>query len=320
MAIDSPIFIIGVGRSGTTLIQSMLNAHSKIAFPTETHFVRYYLADKKRHQILFKDQIEDLFTIIKQDKDLQRLNFDLEELFSTNRNSIQTLTDFYDLILKTYLDLQNKAIIGDKDPKNLEFLHIIKKIYPQAKILHIIRDPRDVIISRLKADWTKNKNVIYHSLIYSIQYQKAKKDGIRLFGDNYFDFHYEDLITEPENQLQEICHFLNINYEPSMLNYYKNASDIIKGDEVKWKEKCFKPVDKTNLNKWKQKLSKENVFNIQEITKPVFCTNKYDIQSVAQIPFFHKIKVLLIKLCFPFINGLYDVFYKNKYLKIRKYL
>ena len=93
-----PIFIIGVGRSGTSLLQSMLNAHKDISFPPETHFIRYYLIKKYNYDNVKNKLLED--------ENLKKLNLDLIELV----NASNSLRDFYVSLLKSYINRKNKRI------------------------------------------------------------------------------------------------------------------------------------------------------------------------------------------------------------------
>ncbi len=317
MKIKKPIFIIGVGRSGTTLIQSMLNTHSMITFPPETHFVRNHLANQKEHQILSKGKYEEFLNILTNDGDLAKIDLDIKKIFNKETKKI---TELYYSVLKTYLEKQNKQFIGEKDPKNLEYLKIIKSTFPDAKILHIIRDPRDVILSRVKADWTKYKSKRYHSLIYRLQYDKAIKDGKTIFDENYFSFQYEKLITDPESMLRKICKFLEVEYESGMLSFYKQSSDIIKGTEQKWKEKCFTPVDGKNLNKWEKKLTDKEIYYIQKITTPVFKEGLYDRKKVKKPGLFVRINTFFIRMSLIFLKPLYHLYYDIKYFQVKRFL
>ncbi|MFW6008409.1 MAG: sulfotransferase family protein, partial [archaeon] len=256
--IDQPIFIIGVGRSGTTLLQSMLNAHSKIIFPPETHFFRNYIANPKVNKNLLNENLKWFKNKLFNDENLLKLDIDLENIFDLlMEQSNFSLINFYKRILMKYSENQNKTIIGDKDPKNIENLKEINKYFPQANILHIIRDPRDVLLSRMKAEWSKDRHYFLHIMAYREQLRFGRNWGPKLFQENYHELFYEELIENPRKELKKITNRLNINYDEKMLYFNKKADEIIKGEETKWKKNCFKPVMKSNKNKWKKNLSKK---------------------------------------------------------------
>ena len=152
-----PIFIVGVGRSGTSLLQSMLNVHKDISFPPETYFIRYYLIKKYNYDSVKNKLIED--------KNLKKLNLDLVDLV----NASNSLKDFYVSLLNSYVNRKNKHFAGDKDPKNVECLRVIKENFPYSLIIHIYRDPRAVIASRIKAKWSMSRPFWQQLLAYKAQ-------------------------------------------------------------------------------------------------------------------------------------------------------
>lgn len=277
--IDKPIFIIGVGRSGTTLIQSMLNAHQNIAFTPETHFIRNYLANKEVRKKVKNKDYEFLRNKINSDESLAKLDFNYDVLIDKFKKNELKLEAMYKEILARYAESKNKEIIGDKDPKNIEYLHDIKKYFPDAYIIHIIRDPRDVMLSRMKADWSKGRPLWLHALTYRVQMKKGRKDGERLFGDSYFELNYEDLIANPENVLIKVCEFLSVNYDKNMLRFNQKADEIIKGEEKKWKDKCFKPVISNNKNKWINQMKKNQVLLTEYICCIAFTDLGYELSD-----------------------------------------
>lgn len=317
--IKKPIFIIGVGRSGTTLLQSMLNSNSKIAFTPETHFIRKHIANVKEHCLFKYNKYQILKNIFIKDKYLNRINIDA--LIKNKLKMLNNLSEFYDLFLSNYLVKKNKKYIGDKDPKNLEYLELINNLYPEARIIHIFRDPRDVVLSRLKVDWSKNRGVYSHAITYQIQYKKARQDGFNFFKDNYYEIQYENLITNPLDELSNLCSFLNIPFGKNMLEYYESSNEIINKDEANWKNECFKPLQTDNLNKWKNNLSQKELYLIEKICKSLFLDKKYSNSSKSKTV--HPIiKLIFIFMSLPvrFIDLLYNFYFKIKNQLIIKYL
>ncbi len=274
--IDRPIFVIGVGRSGTTLLQSMLNAHSQIAFPPETHFVREFLASPKMQGAVRQRKFRPIVERISQNESLGKLGVDLDSICTTliDRDEF-TLEKFYKHILAEYGSRAEKPRIGDKDPKNLEHLHEIHALFPDACVIHMIRDPRDVILSRTKAKWSKHRRFLTHVFTYEAQIQKARRDGSRLFGSEYTELLYENLISDPASILRELCESIGVEFEDGMLSYYETADQVIQGEEADWKENCFKPILSGNLGKWKSELPDDQVHHIESLCGTPFAEFGY---------------------------------------------
>ena len=190
------IAIVGVGRSGTTLLMSMLNAHPEIAFPPEFHYINQHLARKPNAPI------EEAISRLQNDSRFQRLQIDLEDVIRPFRGGqLFSMAELYKAILRYYATAQNVNIIGDKAPKYVEYLPTIKQIFPDAKIIHLIRDPRDVYLSRTKADWSAERTDVLQHLAYRAQYDLGCHQGEKLFGNNYIPIQYENLLTQPETEL-----------------------------------------------------------------------------------------------------------------------
>lgn len=294
------IFIIGVGRSGTSLLQSMLNSHSKIAFLPETHYLRNYLA---KYEVVSGRKLNKIISDIKNDKYLNRLRFKLEPLINKciNNNSFSVLK-FYKEILELYKNIKNKKHIGDKDPKNIEYFDTIKKYFPDSYVIHIIRDPRDVVLSRLKAEWSKNRSLLIHSLIYEEQMNIAIRKGPELFGDRYIEVKYENLITDAKKTLRKLCKHLVIEFEEGMLEYMHNSGDIVAEDEKEWKKNVFKPVIKNNYRKWEKNMSLKNLYVVQEICKESMRNNGYYIKTLKR----NKYKESLYKI----IKNIFSILFR----------
>lgn len=298
----------------------MLNAHSEISFTPETHFLRKHIANLKEHKLFQGGNYKSLKKEFHNDPDLNRLEIDITPLID-KLDEVSSLIDFYDLVLYSHLHSKGKKYIGDKDPKNLEHLSQINQIYPNAYIIHIIRDPRDVILSRLKAEWSSNRGKTIHSITYHLQYNKASSDGRKLFKNHYYEIHYEDLITHPEKTLSCLCDFLGVRFENNMLEFYQSSNEIIKGRETSWKKECFKPVKKDNLNKWKESFSSKETYLIEKICFSVF-KDKTDKYQTSQNTVYLKTKIItfFIRICLPFTSYCYNLYHKIKNCLLKKYL
>lgn len=259
---DKTIFLTGVGRSGTTLLQSMLNAHPEICFAPETHFVKNYLVPSLTGKVKFNN--ENLAHKLALDKDIARLDMDWKALLDqTTITCSGCVINFFKALFSAYIAKFNKPHFGDKDPMNAPFIPHINKAFPNAYLIHIIRDPRDVILSRMKSDWGKYTPFFKHVSEYQSHIKKALDDGMKCFGDRYIEVFYEKLLDDPEGELQRICSVLGVNYSSDMMQYHEKSDDLVFGDEKAWKENVFKPVMKGNTQKWKKELSPTQVAKIE---------------------------------------------------------
>lgn len=260
-------FLVGVWRSGTTLLQSMLNSHPDIAMPPESHFVQKYVAPQVRSSNTPVPPMAELADILGRDEHLSRLNIDpLQALlpFQEGERSFSYAALFQEY-LKIYLKRTGKSIIGEKDPSNSEYLEEISQAFPDAYIFHIIRDPRDVALSNMKRRGGKNRALIQIVYGYRRILRNVRFKGPELFGDRYTELRFEDLVTYADQQLKPLCAQLDVSYHPSMLNYMDKAKEIVTEDEMAWKGNVFKPPMKENIGKWRAGMKRWQVCFVEEI-------------------------------------------------------
>ncbi|WP_179133949.1 sulfotransferase family protein [Halobacillus massiliensis] len=301
--IDKPLFIVGVGRSGTTLLQSILNSHENITFTPETHFFRFYLGNQKKSKVNKKKIIKE----IEEDRYFQRLKIDtrkiLEDYKSTNS---MRLIDVYKRLLIDYANSQEKMYVGDKDPKNIELLHLIKKYFPGAIIIYMVRDPRDVIVSRMKAEWSRGRSIYAHIFAYKAQSLLAKKYGQMLFNENFIKVSYEKLLKEPESILRPLCEHLGVEYTNTMLKFQQSAKNLVSDDEMQWKKESIGPLLKNNTGKWKGNLSKYYLSLIEQTLKKSFIDERYTPSySFKNINIFQFINIKFLEIVYSIFSRLY---------------
>ena len=248
-----PLFICGVGRSGTSLLQSMLNAHPDVCFPPETHFFRRYVAgaESRRWELVGR---ETLVAQLRSDQDFARAGIEAESLFDSHGGPLD-LVEAYRRVLRSSALARGKTRVGDKDPRHLDFLPELAEAFPGALVLHVVRDPRDVLLSRTLASWSARRPWWTHPLVYHEQVRRGRQQGHLLFGDNYVEICYEELIAEPESVLYRICNHADLAWDATMLEFSASATQLVDPSEMSWKKETLGPLLRGNAGKWKSGLT-----------------------------------------------------------------
>lgn len=278
----------------------MLHAHPEIKFSKETHFVKRYILPEYEKGILKRFEAKKIFNDALNDDLLQEYlpeAISFEEIFDGKDDDELYMACLFNCLFKD----EKVRFIGDKDPLNTILLPVIQKAFPRAKVIHIIRDPRAVISSRIKANWSTNKDVIWHSAEYSFTISKAIEDGRKLFGSNYIELRYEELVTSPENVLKDICSFLGLDFNPEMLAFYKaSSSELIRSQEMQWKAETLKPLEQKNLEKWKEELSENDAKIIESALSNEMKMLDYDFQTdtILGLSLLKRIQFRVIKFLF----------------------
>ena len=287
------IFIVGVGRSGTSLLQSMLHSHPSIRFLPETQFLRNYVLTKKK----FKNT--ELLDSIKYDPKFNRYKLNKGKLKNTS-NPLH----LYKSIIDQYSD-HSITYVGEKDPRMIDYLPRLKNYFPKAKVLHIIRDPRDVVLSRTKAEWSKKWPFFLHAYLYNAQLERGRNLGKICFAENYNEIYYEQLIDQPKETLIKICKFLDIPFNPEMLNFGKHAKGLVDEKEIAWKKETLGPLLNKNKEKWKKELTDYQIRLIQMSCKKNFTKHPYQLEKLNLKTinrfniFLHKIGSFFFKEIYP---------------------
>lgn len=266
------IFIIGVGRSGTSLVQSMLNSHPAIAFFPETQFLRKYIW--RRHR--WKNTSHFLDTL-NNDPEYNRIGFTCTGEFASPE-------EYYDKLSATFLERQEKSIIGDKDPRNIEFVDNLFSLFPSSTIIHVIRDPRDVVLSRTKAQWSRRWPFFLHVFIYETQILRGLEMSSSLPTRSIIEIRYEELLTRPQKVLSSITQSLRIPYDDAMLSFQKSASELMHPAERQWKKETLQPLITDNTAKWVRSMTAFQVALIETICEQSMIRNNYKIHKPKVTP------------------------------------
>ena len=227
-------FVIGVGRSGTTLLRLMLDAHPDLAIPPETHFLPALIE-------LFeggRPSADELVAAVETHpgwRDFGLSKAELRAAFSPAVASDDTqateetldaggaIRAFY----AAYAARHGKPRWGDKTPVYIESIARIGGVLgDQARFVHLIRDGRDVAVSRGARAVKRGREATparEEAQTWKRRIEGARKQAKAV--EHYLELRYEDLIADPEAVLRQVCRFTEIEFHPAMLAYHERASE-----------------------------------------------------------------------------------------------
>jgi hypothetical protein len=282
--LNSPIFIVGCGRSGTSLLTGILGNHRNIyRIKNETHFFRdlkpkiYTLCNYFERKQDFEKLVLSILTIFEKGfwniyDDVRKERFSnnivqlSNEIKSTNEFiNIKNKTDAFNLCTNFLTIKENKKRWLEKSPGHIRTVSRILKEYPEAKIIAIYRDPRAVYCSWKYSDFFRN-SAMNNIIVFTFIWKLAVKIGEHLLTTLSMQYHqlkYEDLISNPEDKIKEICDFINEPYEPEMLKNIKVFNSSFEADN----QKSGICKDLTTTTKWKELLTKSEIIFIDLLTK-----------------------------------------------------
>jgi hypothetical protein len=244
----SPVFIVGMPRSGTKLLRGLLNNHSEISLLSiETEFLPFWANNWSSwgggDTAWSYDTFQKFYGIVTKlpyflykKKHKQCIAPDI--WYQSCESFL--VSGVFEALARHDANAQEDMIWGDKSPGYIRHIPLIKQLFPDAKIIHIIRDVRDYCLSINKA-W--GKNMLRAAQRWTDDVAKARQDGM-LLSQNYMELTYEALLEDPENILKRLCAFLDVLYDDNMLilqrptENYGDAKDktiIVSGNTGKWK-------------------------------------------------------------------------------------
>ena len=224
---DDPIFILGLPRSGSTLIEQILSSHSLI------------------------DGTQELPNIMAISRDIKLI--DPNNGYPNNLMDIDT-SSFNDFGQK-YIDetrwaRSSKPFFIDKMPNNFVHIGLIKLILPNAKIIDARRNPMDACFSCFKQYFAKGQHFTYDLddiARYYKDYLRLMDFWNELFPGEIFTINYEDVINNPNKKIRELLNFCNVEFENSCLDFHKSKRPV----KTASSEQVRQPMYKTGLGYWK---------------------------------------------------------------------
>jgi len=281
-------FIVGVTRSGTTLLRLMLDAHPEMAIPPETHFVPALIKATRKRGVT----CEEAHAIVTGHRQWGDFNLDsgalLERYCALDRIDPETtIRAFFEL----YAEGQGKPRWGDKTPNYVKRMKQIDRWIPEARFIHMIRDGRDAALSRFKRILKDPPptGVVAERWVRKIE--GARADGAEL---EYIEVQYEALVRDTEPELRRIAEFLELPWDDAMLHYYERAEERLaemhrdlpgaEGQPLRPADHrkeahvlTSKPPDPSRLARWRQEMDPADVAAFESVAAPLLLELGYEV-------------------------------------------
>jgi Sulfotransferase family len=215
-------FVVGMNRSGTTLLRMMLDAHPRLTVPPETHFVPDLIKALKQPGAT----PDDALAAIKSHREWGDFGFSDAEALGW-LEGLEPLTpgaavrSFYE----AYAAREGKPRWGEKTPAYVTKMRLIERALPEARFVHVIRDGRDVALSVLDRT-VRDYTAADVARRWERKIEKARAMEPKL--SHYLEIRYEDLILDTEPTLRRICEFVELDFDPAMLEYHERAPERLK--------------------------------------------------------------------------------------------
>lgn len=287
---QSPIFIIGNPRSGTTLLRLMLTCHRDIVIPPECGFAVWWYEKYRKWTNDYTDQqMEEFLCDLFNSKKFETWNLNkglLKEFLQEKKTS--TYSELVSSVYEFYAGTRKKGFKrwGDKNNFHLNHVDAIFNLFPGAQFIHIIRDGRDIAcsykdvagsiykspyapqlpagVSEIAKEWVDNINRI--------------RESFNAVGwDKVIEIRYEDLVSFPEETLKKICSFLNEEFDMAMLDFHllNREQGLEPRDLLEWKSKTLQSVTTSQMGRYKRCLTDAEIRIINDVAAEILTVYNY---------------------------------------------
>jgi hypothetical protein len=265
------VFIVGCARSGTTLLQRIVDAHSRIAITPEMHWITDHFRDRKWLGPQGRVMPEQVADMVQQQRFLQ---------FEFSREQFQGLLGggepvsyraFLEGIFALYGKIKGKRLVGNKTPNYVRRIPTLHALWPEAKFVHLIRDGRDVCLSVLNwnhahrtagrySTWAEDP-VSTTAFWWERKVRLGRQGGQALRRGLYCEVRYEDLVSRPADICAKLCDFLGVPNDHAMLRFHEGRSPTEPGLDA---GHAWRPIT-PGLRDWRSQMPSEDVERFETV-------------------------------------------------------
>ncbi|HET6682149.1 MAG TPA: sulfotransferase [Gaiella sp.] len=270
-----PVIVLGVRRSGTTLLRVMLDRNPTLAVPDESYFVPQ-LARRHRTPVdpmAFVEDLRRLPTLVEWGLSPDALVPRLREDMATGE-AIGT-------VFSAYAAERGKERWGDKTPLYMQHLGLLERLFPDARYVHLIRDGRDAALSFLSVPeglmtegWGHPHDAQGYACQWATEVRAARRLGARVGPDRYLELRYERLVAEPEAVLREVCGFAGLEFDAGMLDYVGRTDSALKAHQQRLNE-----PPRQGVRDWRTEMAPDDVRAFEGVAGSVLGELGYDVET-----------------------------------------
>lgn len=278
-----PIFIGGLDRSGKTLLRLALSLHPRIFITKRTDLWRYFY--NRYGNLSRAENFERCLQDILHYKHIRPLDPDAARIRREFQKGEPTYGRLFALVHQHHAEAIGKPRWGDQSESVEEYADEIFAAYPAAKMVQMIRDPRDRLATS-KAHWRHGRGKVGASIGRWLHSIALAERNLRLYPDRYRVIRYEDLVSHPEQVLAEVCEFLGETYFPQMLNI-GHARQV---EEESGISRSTEPAPGCGdfltdfIGLYLQRLTKSEIAQIQFLAKQKLHTWHYGLEKILFSP------------------------------------
>jgi sulfotransferase family protein len=274
-AAGPPVIVLGVRRSGTTLLRVMLDRNPELAVPDESYFVPQ-LARRHRGVVdpdAFLDDLRRLPT-------LAEWGLEPDAVAARLRPGMPA-GEAIAAVFATYAAERGKPRWGDKTPLYMQHLPVLERLFPDARYVHLIRDGRDAALSFLSVPaglmtegWGHPRDARGFACQWATEVIAARVLGARVGPSRYLELRYEALVADTEAALRAICAYADLVYDPGMLDYVGRTDSARKAHQQRLNE-----PPRAGVRAWRTEMSDDDRRRFEEVAGALLDELGYEVAT-----------------------------------------
>jgi O-antigen/teichoic acid export membrane protein len=259
----TPFFIVGLGRSGTTLLSRMLDANSALAVFPETWC--YVILDRLGCLRGFQDPWQYRLFLQHVWDNLRLYNDPAARVWAEEAakrpSYVGPTAPILESLGRAYAEAQGAQMWGEKTPGHILWLPHIHHLFPKAKVIVTVRDPRDVLVS-YDDRWgggRRDTAFLMDTAALVRYYLRRFFDEPGFPSGQFFLVKYEELTSRPVPLLKKLCEFLEVDFQPGMVEFYEHSGNWITTPEAKHHALLSKPATAERVGRYRTALTSEQI-------------------------------------------------------------
>lgn len=267
----APVFIVGCDRSGTTLLRLMLSMSPVLHIPRESGFIPelwerrgdyddfsterarwFFIRDLQLNPATSKTRSFDIFGISPED--------------ASRELAAVSPTGYAGAIAALYRASASRAgkdRWGDKTPRNVLHLEFLGELFPDARFIHILRDPRDVTLSMFQAGWGQTARSA--ALFWRERVGAGRAAGRSLGSERYGEVSFESLVKDPVTELKSLCEWLDLPFDSRMLDFHEEGGQRVPQEHANLFRLVTEPVQPSRAGAWRRDMSRHDIADVEDV-------------------------------------------------------
>jgi hypothetical protein len=276
-----PVFVAGLERSGTSLLFALLASHPNIAMTRRTNLWTHFYG--QYGDLSDPTNLDRCIDVMMRYKRLVKLRPDEARLRWEFQQGPRTYGRLFALLEQQHAERSGRSRWGDKSLNTERYADPIFSAYPGARILHMVRDPRDRYASS-QTRWQVRRGGVGAGTAEWLSSVRRAERNLRRHPDGYRIVRYETLAAEPERTMRQICTFIGEEYTPAMLSMHGAERFRDEGSNSSYGARAAGVISTDSVGRYRRVLSQRQIAFVETVAGRAMRRLDYDVDDVRILP------------------------------------